>query len=47
MLRDAWSWMLKTCECFGDVVEHGGMDRSSFVIPVDGHAEVPLFVPIV
>ena len=47
MLRDAWSWMLKTCECFGDVVEHGGVDCSSYLIPVDGHAEVPLSVPIV
>ena len=39
--------MLKACECFGDVVEHGGMDRSFCVIPVDGHAKVPLSVTIV
>ena len=47
MLRDAWSWMLKTCECFRDVVEHGDVDRSSYVIPVDGHAKVLLSIPIV
>ncbi len=47
MLRDAWSWMLKTCECFGNVVEHGGVNHSSYVISVDGHAEVPLSIPIV
>jgi hypothetical protein len=38
--------MLKTCERFGDIVKHGGMDSSSRVIPVDGHAQIPLTVPI-
>ncbi len=47
MLRDAWRCMLKTCEHFGDVVKHGGVDSSSRVIPVDGHTKVPLTVPIV
>jgi hypothetical protein len=47
MLRDAWRCMLKTCERFGDVVKHGGVDSSSHVIPVDGHAQVPLTIPIV
>ncbi len=37
---------MKTCERFGDVVKHGGMDSLSHVIPVDGHAQVPLTVPI-
>ena len=35
------------CERFGDVVKHGGVDSSSHVIPVDGHAQVPLTIPIV
>ncbi len=39
--------MLKTCECFGDIVEHGDMDSSSRVIPVDVHAKILLTVPIV
>ena len=39
--------MLKTCECFGDIVEHGDMDSSSRVIPVDVHAKIPLTIPIV
>ncbi len=46
MLRDAWRCMLKTCECFGDIVEHGDVDSSSHVIPVDVHAKIPLTVPI-
>jgi hypothetical protein len=39
--------MLKTCERFGDVAKHGGVDSSSHVIPVDGHAQVLLTIPIV
>ncbi len=46
MLRDAWRCMLKTCERFGDVVKHGGVDSLSRVIPVDGHAQVLLTIPI-
>ncbi len=46
MLRDAWRCMLKTCEHFGDVVKHEGGDSSSCVIPVDGHAQVPLTIRI-
>ena len=38
---------MKTCERFGDVVKHGGVDSSSCVVPVDDHAQVPLTVPIV
>ncbi len=37
---------MKTCERFGDVVKHGGMDSLSRVIPVDGHAQVLLTVLI-
>ncbi len=39
--------MLKMCEHFGDIFEHGDMDSSSCVIPVDVHAEIPLTIPIV
>ncbi len=46
VLRDVWRCMLKTCECFGDIVEHGDVDSSSRVIPVDVHAKIPLTVPI-
>jgi hypothetical protein len=46
VLRDAWRCMLKTCERFGDIVEHGDMDSLSRVIPVDVHAKIPLTVPI-
>ncbi len=35
------------CERFGDIVEHGDVDSSSHVIPVDVHAEIPLTIPIV
>ncbi len=38
--------MLKTLEHFGDIVEHGDMDSSSRVIPVDVHAKIPLTIPI-
>ncbi len=37
---------MKTCERFGDVVKHRGVDSPSRVIPADGHAQVPLTVPI-
>ena len=47
MLRDAWRCMLKRCERFEEVVKYGGVDSSSRVIPVDGHAQVPLTIPIV
>ncbi len=46
ILRDAWRCMWKTCERFGEVVKHGGVDSSSRVIPVNGHAQVPLTVLI-
>jgi hypothetical protein len=46
MLRDAWRCILKRCESFGEVVKHGGVDNLSRVISVDGHAQVPLTVPI-
>ncbi len=46
VLKDAWSCMLKTCERFGDIVEHGDVDSLSCVIPVDVHAERPLTIPI-
>ncbi len=46
VLRDAWRCTLKTCECFGDILEHGDVDSSSRVIPVDVHAKIPLTVPI-
>ncbi len=46
MLRDAWRCMLKMCERFGGVVKHGGVDSLSRVIPVNGHAQVSLTVPI-
>ncbi len=39
--------MLKTCERFRDIVEHGDVDSSSCVIPVNAHAEIPLTNPIV
>ncbi len=39
--------MSKLCERFGDAVKHGGVDSSSHEIPVDGHAQVPLTIPIV
>ncbi len=38
---------MKTCERFGDIVEHGDVDSSSRVIPVDVHAKIPLTIPIV
>jgi hypothetical protein len=47
ILRDVWRCMLKTCERFGDLVKHGGVDSLSHVIPVDDHAQVPLTIPIV
>ncbi len=47
VLRDEWRCMLKTCERFGDIVEHGDVDGSSRVIPVDVHAKIPLTIPIV
>ncbi len=37
--------MLKTCECFGYIVEHGDVDSLSCVIPVDVHAKIPLSIP--
>ncbi len=46
MLRDAWRCMLKMCEHFGDVVKHGGVDSSTHIISVNGHAQVSLTVPI-
>jgi hypothetical protein len=39
--------MLKTCEHFGDIVEHGDVDSSFHAIAVDVYAKIPLTVPIV
>jgi hypothetical protein len=47
VLRDAWRCMLKTCERFGDIVEHEDVDSPSHVIPVNVHAKIPLTIPIV
>ncbi len=38
--------MLKTCERFRDIVEHGDVYSSSCVIPVNVHAEIPLTILI-
>ncbi len=34
------------CKHFGDKVEHGYVDSSSHVIPVNDHAKIPLTIPI-
>jgi hypothetical protein len=47
VLRDASRCMLKTCECFGDIVQHGDVYSLSRVIPVDVHAKILLTIPIV
>jgi hypothetical protein len=47
VLRDAWRCMLKTCERFRVIVEHGDMDSSSCVVPVNVHAKILLSIPIV
>ncbi len=38
---------MKTFEHFGDIVEHGDMDSSSCVTPVDVHAKILLTTLIV
>ncbi len=47
VLWDAWGSMLKTFECFGDIVKHGDVDSLFRVIPVAVHAKIPLTIPIV
>ncbi len=47
MLWGMWCLVLKSCQCFRDIVKHGYMYSSSFVVPIEIHAEVSLSVPVV
>ncbi len=45
MLRDAWSFVLELCDGLRDIFDHGDVDSSSCVIPVNVHAKVLLAIP--
>ncbi len=47
MLWATWWLVLKSCQCFRDIVKHGYMYSSSCVVPIKIHAKVLLSVPVV
>ncbi len=46
MLWGTWWLVLKSCQCFRDIVKHGYMYSLSCVVPIEIHAKVLLSVPV-
>jgi hypothetical protein len=47
MLWGTWWLVLKSCQCFRDIVKHRYMYSSSCVVPIKIHAKVSLSIPVV